>query len=324
MNTLPKIRWGIVGTGGIARKFIQDLAHANQASLHAVASRSLATAQQTAQEFGIPTAYGSYSELFADPQIDIVYMATPNHRHCADTLEALEAGKHVLCEKPFALDPEQARAMVAKAQSKNLFLMEALWTRFVPSIQALITLLQDGAIGDPRLLRADFGFQARFNAHSRLFDPALGGGSVYDIGIYPLFLAQLLFGNPESLHAQATFAPTGVDTTTTMILGHAEGRQSQLTSSFELDLETEAHVYGTQGKLVLHRRFHMPTALTLHNDTGVHPIELPPTPGTGYQYQANAAMDCFRRGLIECPEWNHQQTLQLVELIAGVYQKIKG
>lgn len=322
MKDISSIRWGIVGTGGVAHKFTQGLSFAEGAVPYAIASRNLVKAQAVAHELGIVHAYGSYAELLADPAVDIVYIATPNHCHYADTLEALEAGKAVLCEKPFALNSAEAQAMVAKARSKGLFLMEALWTRFLPSLRTLLNMVQDGVIGDPRLLRADFGFQTRYDVHSRLFDPLQGGGSVYDIGVYPLFMAQLLLGNPESVQAQSALAPSGVDMTTAILLRHAENRLSQLTSSFALDLDTEAHLYGTKGRLVLHRQFHMPTALTLYNDTGIHPVDLPGLAGNGYQFQANAAMDCLRRGLIECPDWPHAQSLALMELMDRVYAQI--
>lgn len=317
-NDLSPIRWGIVGTGAMAHQFAAGLAYAPGAILHAIASRHLATAQATARELGIPCAYGSLADLLADPLVDIVYIATPNHQHGHYTLAALEAGKAVLCEKPFALDAAEARAMIAKAQEKGVFLMEALWTRFLPSLQALISRVQDGAIGDPHLLRADFGFRARYDAHSRLFDPAQGGGSVYDIGIYPLFLAMLLFGNPEQIQTLSVPAPTGVDLSTLVQMRHPDNRLSLLASSFAVDLDTEAHLYGSRGKLVLHRMFHMPTQLTLHNDTGTHSIELPALVGNGYQYQAIAAMDALRRGLTECPDWTHAQSLALMELVDQV------
>jgi len=298
----------------MAHRFASDLRLAENALPWAISSREQATADKAACDLGIPHAYASLDALLADPDIDIVYVATPNHRHMPESLLALEAGKAVLCEKPFARNAQEAQAMVNKSRQKGLLLMEALWTRFLPSLRTLIDRIQDGAIGDPRLLRADFGFQARFDAKSRLFDPSQGGGSLPDIGIYPLFLAQLLFGNPISVQAISIAAPTGVDLTTAMLLGHEEGRISQLASSFAMDLDCEAHLHGTRGKLVLQRMFHKPTTLVLHNDTGIHPVEIPIVEGGGYQYQANAAMDALRRGLCECPEWPHAQSMALMEL----------
>ena len=324
MKDLYSIRWGIWGTGAMAHAFVQDLALAPGAVVGGIASRHLATAQEAARELGVARAYGSYEELLADPSIDIVYVATPNHRHFPDTCAALEAGKAVLCEKPFALDSEQARVMVELARGKGLFLMEAMWTRFLPSLRTLLDRVQDGVLGDPLFLRADFGFMARYDAHSRLFDAGMGGGALYDIGVYPLFLALLLFGPPEEVQALSVQAPSGVDLSTLVLLRHGDGRLSQLSASFALDLECEAHLHGSRGKLVLERMFHMPTGLSLYNDTGRHAIALPEREGHGYQFQAMAAMDALRRGLFECPEWTLDQTLALAELVQRVRDSLRG
>ena len=322
MQDLYSIRWGIWGTVAMAHAFVQDLALAPGAVAAAIASRHLATAEAAARELGVPKAYGSLEELLADPSIDIVYVATPNHRHFPDTCSALQAGKAVLCEKPFALDTAQAKAMVELAREKGLFLMEAMWTRFLPSLRTLIDRVREGVLGDPLFLRADFGFTARYDAHSRLFDASMGGGALYDIGVYPLFLAYLLFGSPDEVQALSVQAPSGVDLSTLVLLRHGEGRLSQLAASFALDLDCEAHLHGTRGKLVLERMFHMPTALALYNDTGRHGVALPEKEGHGYQFQAMAAMDALRRGLSECPDWTLDQTLALVELVQRVREAL--
>lgn len=302
----------------MARTAARDLQLLPQAELLAMASRTLTSAQNCARELGVPRAYGSLELLCADPDIDVVYIATPNHRHAPDTLTALAAGKGVVVEKPFALNASEARQMIAQARERGLLLMEALWTRFLPGIRALQELLAQGAIGSPTLLQADFGFTAHFDAHSRLFDPKLGGGALYDIGVYPLFLALLLFGPPEIIAAQARLAPTGVDASCTILSHHAGGVLAQCAASFESDLPTEARIIGTQGRLELSRMFHMPTTLTIVNQAGRKTVPVDPAIGKGYTHQFLAAMDAYQAGLCECPEWTWSQSLSLMETLDRV------
>ena len=312
------VRWGIVGTGAMARTAARDLQLLPQAEILAIASRSHANAQAMARELDVPRAYGSLDALCADPEIDLVYIATPNHRHAPDTLAALAAGKGVVVEKPFALHANEARQMVSMARERGLLLMEALWTRFLPGICKLQELLAQGAIGTPTLLQADFGFTAPFDAQSRLYAPELGGSALYDIGVYPLFLAQLLFGAPEHIEAHARLAPTGVDASCTISCRYTSGVLAQCAASFECDLPTEARIMGSQGRLELARMFHMPTKLTLVNNSGQHEIAIAKALGKGYTHQFAAAIDAYRAGQCECPLWTHSQSLALMETLDRV------
>ncbi|MFN8568711.1 MAG: Gfo/Idh/MocA family oxidoreductase [Kouleothrix sp.] len=187
------IRWGILGTGSIAGQFARGLAALDDAKLVAVGSRTAAAAAGFAQRVGAERAHGSYAELAHDPQVDAIYIATPHPLHHANTLLCLGAGKAVLCEKPFAINAGEAAAMIDAARARGLFLMEAMWTRFLPHMLRLRELLAAGVIGELRMLQADFGFRTEFNPHSRLFDPALGGGALLDVGIYPVSLASMLW-----------------------------------------------------------------------------------------------------------------------------------
>jgi predicted dehydrogenase len=194
-------RWGIAATGGIAASFAQALHETEGAELVAVCSRTQDRADAFAREHGIPRAHGSYEALAEDPEVDVVYVATPHSRHCNDAIRYLEAGKHVLCEKPLAVDQREAARMVATARANDRFLMEAIWSRFLPAYRELGRILAEGRIGEVRLVEADFGFAARFDPEHRLFAPELAGGAMLDLGIYPVQLAHLVLGPPDVVRA---------------------------------------------------------------------------------------------------------------------------
>ena len=196
------VGWGIAGPGGIAAQFAEGLGLVDGAVLAAVGSRSRERADGFGDRFGIPNRYGSYQDMMSDPTVDVVYVATPHAQHEAVVLAALEAGKHVLCEKPFALNEKQARRMADAARSRGLFAMEALWSRFLPSYRIVADLLRGGRIGEPLLVEADFGFRVPLMPEHRLFDLAQGGGALLDLGIYPLQLCSLVLGVPDSVVAK--------------------------------------------------------------------------------------------------------------------------
>jgi predicted dehydrogenase len=317
-------RWAILGAGHIAEKFSESLKVCQQAELYAVASRSLDKAENFRKDFGFKKAYGSYEEMLADPSVDIVYIATPNNLHFEHTMMSLNAGKAVLCEKPFGLNKSQVDQMIRKAQEKKLFLMEALWSRFLPSILKVKKEIEAGRIGTPKVLQAEFGFKAEYNENSRLFNPSLGGGSVFDIGIYPLFLSLYLFGYPTEIKAISIPAPTGTDMTTSMLLKHKNGEISNLTSSFALRMETDARIYGEKGYLKLHRMFHMPTKLVCKigdEDETELPIHWV---GNGYNYEALEVMKCLDEGRTESRELPFSFSEDLISLIDKVNDLIKN
>ncbi|NQX78367.1 Gfo/Idh/MocA family oxidoreductase [Gilvibacter sp.] len=239
------IRFGIIGLGKIAGRFADDLKLHPEATLQAVASRTTKKARSFAAQHDATTSYGSYDALFKDAQVDVVYIATPNHLHYQNCMEALEAGKHVICEKPFALDAAQVRKMINKAKSKKLFLMEALWTRFIPATEKVLELIDQGTIGKTVSVRADFGFPASQDPNGRLFNKSLGGGSLLDIGIYPLYLSYLLLGKPEAIDAEATMHYTGVDSHCHIELAYSDGQTAILESTFLETTPTEAIIEGS-------------------------------------------------------------------------------
>lgn len=323
METNKKYRWAILGAGHIAEKFAEGLAACPQAIRYAVASRQKEKAEAFCKQFGFERAYGSYEEMLADNDVDIAYIATPNNLHYEHTMLCLSADKAVLCEKPFALNADDVKKMAAFARQKKLFLMEALWSRFLPTINRFKAEMESGKLGKPQLLQAEFGFKAKYDANSRLFAPSLGGGAVYDIGIYPLFLALYLFGKPTSVEVTSIAAPTGTDMTTAILLKHAGGEISVLTASFAMRMECDAKLYMTDGCLRLHRMFHMPTKLTSASGDD-EPIEIPvETISNGYNYEALEVMACLDNQQTESKLWSLDLSNELMELIDLVIEKAK-
>lgn len=309
------IRWGILGTGNIARQFARDLALLPDATLVAVGSRTQASADAFGATFAVPQCYDSYAALAADPDVDAVYVATPHTLHHDNTLACLEAGKAVLCEKPFALNAAETRAMIADARARGLFLMEAMWTRFIPAFVRLRAWLAEGVLGDIRLVQADIGFQATFDPHGRLFDPALGGGALLDIGIYPVSLASLVLGTPNAVSGHAHLGSTGVDEQATLALGHADGAVAALLLSFQTDTPREATIIGSKGWLRIHATWWHPTTLTLAlKGQAPQVIELPYA-GNGYQYEAAEVMHCMRAGVTESAVMPLNETQTLMETL---------
>ena len=296
---MTTIRWAILGPGRISRKFAAGLREAAGAELAAVGSRVRERAAAFAAEFGAPRVHGSYAELAADPDVDAVYIGTPHAFHHDHTLLCLEAGKHVLCEKPLALNAVQAGRMIDAARARGLVLMEALWTRFLPSIVRARELVAGGAIGDVRTITADFGFRATFDPRSRLFAPELGGGALLDLGIYPLNLAWMFGGEPLAMESLATLGETGVDEEEAIILRHAEGRQSILSASLRVDTPREARLLGTGGSLTIAHPWWAGSRLVLQSRGGEDEIINMPARGGGYTHEAEAFMDAVRAGAAE-------------------------
>lgn len=312
-------RWGIIGTGNIAHQFVKGLANCSSSIAYAVASRREEEANKFAKEMGVEKAYGSYEELFLDPNVDIVYIATPNHLHHTLSLQALDNGKHVLCEKPFALDLNKAKEMVVKAKEKNLFLMEALWSRFLPSIIETKKAIERGEIGIPLILQAEFGIHPIFDPKSRLFNPSMGGGSIPDIGIYPLFLSLLLFGKPKEIKVVSTAAETGVDMSTAIIMKHKKGEISALISSFATSLKSNAVISGSEGKIELKRMFHTPTKVTIQKEFEEKEKEIELSFfGNGYNYEADEVINCLKEGKIESNLLPLSFSLDLMEILDRV------
>jgi predicted dehydrogenase len=312
-------RWGIAATGGIAASFAQALHETEGAELVAVCSRTQERADAFAREHGIARAHGSYEALAGDAEVDVVYVATPHSRHCSDAIRYLEAGKHVLCEKPLAVDQRAAARMVATARANDRFLMEAIWSRFLPAYRELGRILSEGRIGEVRMVEADFGFAARFDPEHRLFAPELAGGAMLDLGIYPVQLAHLVLGPPDEVRAVGHRGTTGVDELAAAVLHHQGGAVSVLKAAISTSMSCTATITGTEGSILLPAFMHCPGWITLRSSAGEERIDTP-IEGQGLRYQVPEVQRCIAEGLIESPMMSHTQTCE----IAGTLDAVLG
>jgi predicted dehydrogenase len=311
-----KVRWGILGTGNIAKQLARGLAVLPDAELLAVGSRSQAKADGFGEQFDVERRYASYTDLANDPDVDVVYVATPNNRHREDSVLCLRAGKAVLCEKPFAINAAEAREMIALARERRLFLMEAMWTRFLPVLERVRQLLAGGAVGDLRMLTADFGFHSSFNPQMRLFNPELGGGALLDVGIYPISLASMVFGTrPTRISSMAHLGQTGVDEQSAVILGYEQGQLAILSAAVRTETPQEAVLIGTEGWIRLHTPWWKPAALTVSIRGQEDRTETLPFEGNGYNYEAAEVMACLRAGKLESDVMLLNETLAIMETL---------
>jgi predicted dehydrogenase len=256
------IRWGIIGLGRIAHKFAQDLMTVEGCELYAVASRSQEKANAFASQYHASKAYNTYEALANDTKVNAVYIATPHVLHKENTIMCLKKGSAVLCEKPFAMNLEEVSEMINVAKSNRVLLMEALWTYFLPHYQHVLKTLETKTYGNILKIEADFGFYREFNDDARLFKKSLGGGSLLDIGIYPIFAALTILGKPNSIEAQATFFENGADSTCNMTFKYPNHISAHLKSSLLEDLPTEAIIHFEKGTLKMNTQFHAPTSVT--------------------------------------------------------------
>jgi predicted dehydrogenase len=292
------IRWGIVGPGAIATGFAEAMAMVDDGEITAVASRSLERAEVFGERFDIPNRYGDARQLAADPEVDVVYVATPHSRHEADVLTFLEAGKHVLCEKPLALNAPQAQRMVEAARRHDLFLMEAIWSRFLPAYRALVDVIGEGRIGDPLLVEADFGFREPVQPEHRHFNRELGGGALLDLGIYPVQLCTLVLGPVTDVTARASVGETGVDELTVAILRHAEGTLGVVKAALRVGLACTARIAGTDGWIDLPAFMHCPASLTVSTRAGAEHIDAS-FEGNGLRFEIAEVNRCLADGARE-------------------------
>ncbi|MBI5091015.1 MAG: Gfo/Idh/MocA family oxidoreductase [Candidatus Hydrogenedentes bacterium] len=309
-----EMRWGILGTGSIAKQFARGLQAVPDARLVAVGSRTGATADAFGKDFNAPKRHASYEALAADPEVDAIYVSTPHPMHKDNTILCLKAGKAVLCEKPFAMNAREAEEMLRVARDRKVFLMEAMWTRFIPIICRVREWLSQGAIGEVKMLTGDFGFRAGFDPKSRLFDPKLGGGALLDVGIYVVSFASMVYGEqPARIASMAHFCETGVDDNAAMILGYGRGQLAALSTSVCATTPHEVWILGTEGKIKIHAPFWKATTATLSRDgKGSETIELPHT-GNGYNYEAVEVGDCVRAGKLESATMPLDESLAIMK-----------
>jgi predicted dehydrogenase len=307
----------VLATGGIASRFATDMQRVPDGEIVAVGSRTVARAQAFGERFGIERRHGSYGDLLSDPEVDVVYVATPHLSHAALTIGALEAGKHVLCEKPLALDEAQVRAMTGAAAAQGRFLMEALWSRFLPAYRALSDAVAAGRIGTPLVVEADFGFRRPVEPDHRLFDSRLGGGSLLDLGIYPLQLCRLVLGPPDEVRAVGHVGETGVDEVMAAVLHHPGGTVGVVKSAIRVPLSCTARISGSEGAIELPAFMHCPLHLVVNGEVVDTAFE-----GEGLRFQVEEVHRCLREGRLESDRMPWSDSLGLAATMDDVRRQI--
>ncbi len=317
-----KLGWGVIGTGRIAGLQVRDL-QAAERRVVAVGSRQQASAEVFAERFEIPNRHGSYDALVADPEVDIVYVATPHTFHAANAQIAIEAGKHLLIEKAFTITAEQAKGLAGAARRKGVFVMEAMWTRFLPSMTRVMELLHKGAIGTPRVLLADHNQYIPRSRALRVHDPALGGGALLDLGVYPVSFASSIFGQPKAVTARGTLTKDGVDELTAVILEYDSGAQASLHCGFLAAGPNTATVIGSEGRIEIESVWYNQTGFTLYNQAGVvverysHEIE-----GRGMQFQALEVERCINERISESSIMPLSESIEIMETMDEVRRQV--
>ncbi len=315
------LRWGVVATGSIAARVVHDLALLDDAILQAVSSRTEASARAFAVQFGFSSAYSDeagttgYERLVSDPAVDVVYIATPHAQHHAVALAALRAGKHVLCEKPLAMDARQAAELADLARDRGLFLMEAVWTRFLPSFRRAVEILRSGEIGAVRWLQADLGFAPAFDPTSRTWDPAAGGGALLDLAVYPLTWALGALGEPADVAAHGVLTPEGIDLQSALSLTYGNGAHAQLITSIGADCPSVVTVSGTEGWLRSSAPLFNPAELVIQPRRGTLRTERFEVFGHGFSYELREVTRCLQHGLVESPFMTPAESVRMMELL---------
>ncbi|WP_091606896.1 Gfo/Idh/MocA family protein [Arthrobacter koreensis] len=323
------LRWGVVATGRIASRVTEDIARLEDAVLQAVSSRSEATAVDFADRFGFASSYyddeargKGYRQLFADPEVDVVYIASPHAQHYELAREALEAGKHVLCEKSITINAAELADLIEIAGRRGVFLMEAVWTRFLPCINRLWEIISSGELGEIQWVQADLGFPAPYDPASRLWDPAAGGGALLDLTVYPLTLAVGALGFPQRVQASGTLNADGVDTQNALNLGYDSGAQAQLTSSLLASGPRTATICGSEGWVRTGAPLHNPVELHIHQHMGPSRTERFQQVGNGYTYELREVTRCIQEGLAESPTMPLCDSLQTMQFFDEVRAQI--
>jgi predicted dehydrogenase len=319
------IRWGILGAGSIAKKLAADISLVDNAKLVAVGSRSTEKASAFAKEFDVTHVHYSYEELAKNPEVDVIYVATPHSHHHEHTLMCLESNKAVLCEKAFAVNYRQAKEMTDKGREKNLFLMEAMWTKFLPHYNKMKSIVDSGQLGTISSVLINFGFRPRIPVPERLFDPALAGGTILDIGVYNVFIAMSVLGRPDEIEAYMTPAHTGVDEQCSVLFKYKNGTMAQLFSSFVAHLPTEADIHGSDGRLRLTHRFYAPESTLEFYPERMDSKQIVPfdnaLKGWGYHYEVKHVCECLENNLKESPVMTLNNTLALMEVLDEIRMK---
>ncbi|WP_027392830.1 Gfo/Idh/MocA family protein [Aquimarina latercula] len=315
MRELKKIKWGIIGLGNIANQFVKDLSLVSNAELEAVGSRNMEKAVEFSQKHNAKRAYNNYDQVINDSEVDIIYIATPHDSHADLTIKSINAGKHVLCEKPVALNKDQTLRMIEASRANNKFFMEAFWTRFNPSIREVLSKVRNGEIGEVKYINADFAFNIGV-AEGRMINPNMGGGSLMDMGVYPLFLCYLILGIPRKVLASANFYESGADQQTSMLLQYDKA-QAILHSSFVSSSDMNALISGENGRIQINAIWHEAQSYSVIKNNHTIDYHLP-TKGKGFSYEIEESHRCIWDNKIESDLWSHKDSLSLIQIVDEV------
>ena len=353
------IKWGIIGTGTMAATFVQAIQRNKNCSVQAVGSRTLANASKFAERFGITHSMGSYEELVQSTDVEIVYIASTNNFHYKNALEALNAGKHILIEKPFALNHQESKEIVDLAISKGLFCMEGMWMRFIPMIQKAKELVKNGDIGTIQMMTANFGMPIQYDANNRQYDPKLGGGALLDLLVYPISLAQMILGKPKTIQSLSTLTPSGVDAQTSCMFSYESGTISNLQASFSTALANEVYLYGEKGSIHITAPIYRPHESHIKYFSALSPSDLKsddgggisstiknnkllrgllfkigglakhvlqkklivPFEGSGYDHQVQEVVNCLKNNKKESPTMSLNDTLEIMQILDTIRQQ---
>lgn len=321
---MKEVNWAILGCGKIARKFASDLQYVKNAKLIAVGARDQSSANRFSKEFPVKHTHDSYQSLVENPEVDVIYVASPHGLHHEHVMLCLKHKKAVLCEKAFAINYKQADEMIAFAKAQNVFLMEALWSKFLPHYQRMMDMLRTKTLGDIKSVLINFGFVPQEPVAQRLFDPALGGGSLLDIGIYNVFFALSILGRPDEIEASMTPSSTNVDEQCAVLFKYKSGAVAQLFSTFTSNLATEADINGSKGRIRLTTRFYEPSSVIEYypdRPDSKQIIDVKKEAGFGYQYEAQHVTDCLLQGLTESPVMKFSDTLELMQTLDRIREK---
>jgi len=311
------IGWGILGPGKIAQSFANDLKLVAGGNLVAAASRNLERAQTFASEYDATYAFGSYEELFTCDAVDVIYIATPHTGHMEWAIKAMQAGKHVLCEKPLGINTSEVEQMITVAAANKVFLMEALWSRFNPSLKKIKQFVAESHIGAISYIHADFAFYGLDRAiESRILNVDLAGGSILDIGIYPIFLAYLILGKPNSIQAVSNFHKKGAEIQTSMIFQY-DNAQAILYSGLTSNSKMRAEIQGSTGAFYIDPRWHETQGFVVLKDGEEERFDLP-TLGKGYSHEIEEVHNCLKKGKLQSDYWSHQNSVDLINLLDAV------
>ncbi len=320
-RSAPPIRWGILGAGGIAGSFADAVNAHTRAQIVAVGSRNRDRASRFATAHGIPTTHLGYRHLVEDPQVDAVYVASPHSEHREHALLAIGAGKHVLVEKAFTRNAGEAQDVLAAARDAGVFVMEAMWTRFLPHVAALHQVIDAGEIGDIVNISADHGQRFRYDPSSRLFDPALAGGALLDLGVYPISFTHDFLGVPDAVHAVGQLTETGVDGQASIVLTYGQGVQATLSTTLWSRTPTRAHISGTEGHIQVEGSFYAPTSFTLTRNDGARWSFERRAP-QGLQYEAAELARCVAAGRTQSDRMTWDGTLDVMRTMDEVRRQI--